>query len=193
MRLAHEQDVDAPAEAVWAHFMDLRRIGHCFPGAEVTQVDGDDFVGEIRAKLGPLSMYFDGTGSLSERDEDAGHARLTANGHERHGLGRATIDITLALQPLGDGDRSRVRLSTDLVFLGFPMDFGTGLVQRASDPLIERFLTCMAVTDRLPADEADDAAGPLDLVRSAGDLLGSFRRDRRDRRERRAHRGHERR
>ena len=37
---------------------------------------------------------------------------------------------------------------TDLVFLGFPMDFGTGLVQRASDPLIERFLTCMAVSGR---------------------------------------------
>ena len=58
------------------------------------------------------------------------------------------------------------------------MDFGTGLVQRASDPLIERFLTCMAVTDRLPAEESEDDAGALDLVRSAGDLLSSFRRGR---------------
>ncbi len=183
MRLGHEQELDAPLDAVWTNFMDLRRIGRCFPGAKVTKVDGDDFVGEIKAKLGPLSMYFDGTGSMVERDEDGGRARLTATGQERHGLGRATIDITLRLHPLDEGERTRAHLVTDLVFLGFPMDFGTGLVQRASDPLIERFLTCMAVSGPVPDAEADDE-GPLDLVRSATDLLGSFRRDRRERKRR---------
>jgi len=184
MRLAHEQELDAPRDAVWANFMDLRRIGRCFPGAEVTEVDGDDFVGEITAKLGPLSMYFDGTGSMVERDEKAGRARLTATGQERHGLGKATIDITLTLhQVLGDDTRTRAHLVTDLVFLGFPMDFGTGLVQRASDPLIERFLTCMSVSGPVPDADADDDS-PLDLVRSATDLFGSFRRDRRERKRR---------
>jgi uncharacterized protein len=179
MRLGHEHELDAPLDAVWAHFMDLRRIGRCFPGARVTQVDGDDFVGEVRATLGPLSMWFDGTGSMTERDADAGHARLAATGRERHGLGRATIDITLRLHPLGDGNRTRAQLATDLVFLGFPMDFGAGLVQRASDPVIERFLSCMATPG--PVDDAgpDDDGGALDLVRSATDLLGSFRRRRR--------------
>jgi carbon monoxide dehydrogenase subunit G len=183
MRLAHEQELDAPRDAVWANFMDLRRIGRCFPGAKVTEVHGDDFVGEIKAKLGPLSMYFDGTGSMVERDEDGGRARLTATGQERHGLGKATIDITLTLRATGTDDRTRAHLVTDLVFLGFPMDFGTGLVQRASDPLIERFLSCMAVSGSVPDAEADDE-GSLDLVRSATDLLGSFRRDRRERKRR---------
>jgi carbon monoxide dehydrogenase subunit G len=183
MRLGHEQELDAPRDVVWAHFMDLRRIGRCFPGAKVTEVDGDDFVGEIKAKLGPLSMYFDGTGSMVERDEDAGRARLTASGQERHGLGKATIDITLTLHR--DGDRTRAHLVTDLVFLGFPMDFGTGLVQRASDPLIERFLTCMAVSGPVQDAEAEaDDDGSLDLVRSATDLFGSLRRDRRERKRR---------
>jgi carbon monoxide dehydrogenase subunit G len=183
MRLGHEQELDAPQAVVWTNFMDLRRIGRCFPGAKVTKVDGDDFVGEIRAKLGPLSMYFDGTGSMVERDEDGGRARLTATGQERHGLGKATIDITLRLHPVDKGQRTRAHLVTDLVFLGFPMDFGTGLVQRASDPLIERFLTCMAVSGPVADAEADDD-GSLDLVRSATDLLGSFRRDRRERKRR---------
>jgi carbon monoxide dehydrogenase subunit G len=183
MRLAHEQELDAPRDAVWANFMDLRRIGRCFPGAKVTEVHGDDFVGEIKAKLGPLSMYFDGTGSMVERDEDGGRARLTATGQERHGLGKATIDITLTLRATGTDDRTRAHLVTDLVFLGFPMDFGTGLVQRASDPLIERFLSCMAVSGAVPDAEADDE-GSLDLVRSASDLLGSVRRDRRERKRR---------
>jgi carbon monoxide dehydrogenase subunit G len=183
MRLGHDQELDAPLDAVWTNFMDLRRIGRCFPGAKVTKVDGDDFVGEIKAKLGPLSMYFDGTGSMVERDEGHGRARLTATGQERHGLGKATIDITLTLHPVGTGERTRAHLVTDLVFLGFPMDFGTGLVQRASDPLIERFLTCMAVSGPVPDAEPDDDSS-LDLVRSATDLLGSFRRDRRERKRR---------
>ena len=184
MRLGHEQELDAPQGVVWANFMDLHRIGRSFPGAKVTEVHGDDFVGEIKAKLGPLSMYFDGTGSMVERDEDAGRARLTASGQERHGLGRATIDITLTLHRVkGDDDRTRAHLVTDLVFLGFPMDLGTGLVQRASDPLIERFLTCMAVSGPVPDAEADDE-GSLDLVRSATDLFGSLRRDRRERKRR---------
>jgi len=117
-----------------------------------------------------------------KRDEDVGHARLAATGRERHGLGKATIDITLALHPLGDGNRTRARLATDLVFLGLPMEVGTGLVQRASDPLIDRFLTCMSVTATVPAAEEDE--GSLDLVRSATDLFGSLRRDRRERRHR---------
>ncbi|HSU74497.1 MAG TPA: SRPBCC domain-containing protein [Terrabacter sp.] len=185
MRLGHEQELDAPLDAVWTHFMDLRRIGRCFPGAKVTQVHGDDFVGEIRAKLGPLSLYFDGTGSMTERDEAAAQARLAATGQERHGLGKAKIDITLQLHPLGDGNRTRARLATDLVFLGLPMDVGSGLVQRASDPLIERFLTCMSVPGRVHDEAGDDADdGGLDLVRSATDLFGSLRRDRRERKRR---------
>jgi uncharacterized protein len=56
-------------------------------------------------------------------------------------------------------------------------------VQRASDPLIERFLTCMSVSGPVADAEADDD-GSLDLVRSATDLFGSFRRDRRERRRR---------
>ena len=181
MRLRHDQELDAPADLVWEHFMDLRRIGRCFPGAEVTEVDGDAFVGQIRARLGPLSVWFDGTGSMTERDASARRARLEATGQERHGLGKATIGVTLTLHPL-TAERTRARLDTALDFYGMPLDVGRGLVQRASDPLVERFLTSMA----RPGDEvggaADDDSGALDLVRTAGDLLGSFRRDARRRR-----------
>ena len=62
------------------------------PGATVTEVDGDDFVGNIRSRLGPLTVWFDGQGTLTERREDGHRARIEATGHERHGLGKATID-----------------------------------------------------------------------------------------------------
>ncbi|EWT00412.1 hypothetical protein N865_15880 [Intrasporangium oryzae NRRL B-24470] len=180
MRLTHRQTLDAPVDDVWAAFMDLYRIGRSFPGAAVTEVHGDDFVGSIRAKLGPFTMTFDGTGSMTERDEDARKAHLEATGRERHGLGNADIAISLTLKPArtsgagadASAARTDARLVTDLVFVGAPMDFGTGLVQRASDPLVTRFLTRMASPESAVAnaDDEDD----LDIVRSAADLFGSF-------------------
>lgn len=225
MKLTHHQTLDAPLEDVWAAFMDLDRIGRCFPGADVTEVRGDDFVGYIRARLGPFRMTFDGTGSMTDRDADAGRARLEATGRERHGLGNANIAITLHLSEAttsgtrarsrtqrdeqrtgqrvapdhaesgahGDtqvlaeagakaGARTEARLVTDLVFIGAPMNFGTGLVQRASDPLVARFLTRMASSESAAASDRDEP--DLDIVASAADLFGSFASSLRGRRSR---------
>lgn len=237
MKLTHHQTLDAPLEDVWAAFMDLDRIGRCFPGADVTEVRGDDFVGYIRARLGPFRMTFDGTGSMTDRDADAGRARLEATGRERHGLGNANIAITLHLSETttsgtrprsrtqrdeqwtgqrvapdhaesgahGDtqalagagakagakagvkagakaGARTEARLVTDLVFIGAPMNFGTGLVQRASDPLVARFLTRMASSESAAASDRDEP--DLDIVASAADLFGSFASSLRGRRSR---------
>jgi hypothetical protein len=64
-------------------------------------------------------------------------------------------------------------MTTDLHFYGAALDVGRGLVQRASDPLVERFLDRMASPDAATA--ATDADGDaVDLWRSATDLLGSF-------------------
>ena len=180
MRRRHSQELDASVDTVWGHFMDLRRVGCCFPGAEVTHVDGDDFIGHIRARLGPFTLTFDGEGTMTRHNRGEAVAALSADGQERHGFGRATIEVSLSLVGLTD-DRTRADLATDLVFHGAPMDFGRGLVQRASDPLVGRFLTCMSRTgDAHGHAHGDEDA--LDLVRSTGELLGSFRRGRGGRR-----------
>ena len=68
MRLGHEQGSTHPStrsgRTSWTS-----PVGRCFPGATVTEVDGDDFVGNIRSRLGPLTVWFDGNGTLTERDE----------------------------------------------------------------------------------------------------------------------------
>ena len=64
-------------------------------------------------------------------------------------------------------------MTTDLHFYGSPLDFGRGLVQRASDPLVERFLIRMGSPDAATAAGEDDGDA-VDLWRSATDLLGSF-------------------
>jgi carbon monoxide dehydrogenase subunit G len=176
--------LEAALDDVWANFMDLETVGRCFPGATVTEVEGDDFVGNIRSRLGPLTVWFDGAGSLTERRPDAHRARIEATGQERHGLGKATIAVAVVLsQAEGHTDErpaTRAHMTTDLHFYGAALEVGRGLVQRASDPLVERFLRRMARPDAATAPGEDDGDA-VDLWRSATDLLGSFTGRRRPR------------
>lgn len=179
MRLVHAQDVPAPVDEVWAAFTDLRRVGRCFPGAKVTEVSGDDFVGVIKVRLGPVTMTYDGTGTMTEADEARHRAVVTASGQERHGFGKADITITVDLRAQGSG--THVDVQTDLDVRGAPTNLGGGLAQRVSDPLVGSFITCMGGG----AEPSDDEA-PLDVARSViPGLVSSYGRSLRDRVRRR--------
>lgn len=193
MKLTHGKVLDASVDLVWAHFTDLEMVGRCFPGAAVTEVHGNDFVGRIRSRLGPFTLQFQGTGAMTVADTGRHHARLQAIGIEQRGLGKVDIDITLdlaadttvaisnhatnvstadAATSAAGGARTRAVLNTILVFSGAPMDFSAGLAQRASDPLVSRFLTCMATPDGQAHQHGDDA--PLDLVSTVSEMLGAI-------------------
>ncbi len=177
MKLTHGKVLDASVDLVWAHFTDLEMVGRCFPGAAVTEVHGNDFVGRITSRLGPFTLQFQGTGAMTVADSERHHARLQATGVEQRGLGKVDIDITLDLTPAiasdaAGGARTRAVLRTILVFSGAPMDFSAGLAQRASDPLVSRFLTCMATPDGQAHQHGDDA--PLDLVSTVSEMLGAI-------------------
>ncbi|MEO6999377.1 MAG: SRPBCC domain-containing protein [Terracoccus sp.] len=181
MKLTHGKVLDAPVDLVWRHFTDLKMVGRCFPGAAVTEVHGNDFVGQVRSRLGPFTLDFHGTGALTLADAERRHARLEAIGTEQHGLGKVDIDITLDLAAVAVGNdaaqgaanaRTQADLTTILVFRRAPMDFSAGLAQKASDPLVSRFLVCMATPDGQAHQHGDDA--PLDLVSTMTEMLGAI-------------------
>ena len=45
MDLNHSFTVPASVADTWATFEDIESVAGCFPGAQVTEVDGDDFKG----------------------------------------------------------------------------------------------------------------------------------------------------
>ena len=169
MKLTHSQVLPTDLETTWASFLDLERVGDCFPGARVTNVRGDDFDGELALKLGPFAFDYLGAGQMTLRDERTRTARLRASGSDRRGLGKATIDITVQLAPAPSG--TRVDVTTELVVQGSPMNLGQSLAQTVSDPLVERFLTCMG------DPSCSSGGGPLDVGRDvlpqlAGSIVG---------------------
>ncbi len=149
MELTHDFTVPASIDDAWATFMDLERVGSCFPGATVTSVDESGFAGTVKVKLGPIALQYAGTGQFLERD-DAGHrAVIEAKGKDKRGNGTAGATVTVQLAPSGEG--TRIDVTTDLSVTGKPAQFGRGVMQDVSDKLLQQFVAC--IEGQFAADE----------------------------------------
>jgi uncharacterized protein len=50
--LTHTFTVPASLEETWAALNDIESVAGCFPGASVTSVEGEEFKGSCKVKLG---------------------------------------------------------------------------------------------------------------------------------------------
>jgi uncharacterized protein len=143
MRLDHEFTVPVPAAQAWPVLLDIDRIAPCMPGATVTKIDGDDFEGTVKVKVGPITVTYGGTASFLEKDEAQRIAVIEARGKETRGSGTATARVTAQLFDNGV-DSTRVAVTTDLSITGKPAQFGRGVMSDVGNKLIGRFADCLA-------------------------------------------------
>src|SRR5690606_935954 len=141
VELEHRFTVPTSVDETWAAFNDLERIAPCFPGATLTSVDGDDFAGSVKVRLGPISLLYNGSGRFVERDAANHRAVIEAKGKDKRGNGTASATIRAQLSP--DGDKTLVEVSTDLAITGKPAQFGRGVIQDVSDKLLGQFVSCL--------------------------------------------------
>ncbi|MDA8314690.1 MAG: SRPBCC family protein [Actinomycetota bacterium] len=138
MELTNEFTVDVPIEEAWPVLTDLERIAPCMPGARLDQVDGDEYHGTVKVKVGPVTAEYRGKATFVERD-DAGHrAVLRAEGREARGQGNASATITAQLEPAGTA--TRVSVTTDLTITGRVAQFGRGVLADVSTKLLGQFV-----------------------------------------------------
>ncbi|GAA2165443.1 carbon monoxide dehydrogenase subunit G [Humibacillus xanthopallidus] len=141
MELTHSFTVPTSVDDAWALFMDLEKVGGCFPGATVTEVSEESFSGTVKVKLGPIALLYSGSGSFVERDDAAHRAVIEAKGKDKRGNGTAGASVTIELSPDGTGTRADV--VTDLAVTGKPAQFGRGVMQDVSDKLLMAFIACI--------------------------------------------------
>ena len=141
MELTHSFTVPTSVDDAWALFMDLERVGGCFPGATVTEVTDDGFSGTVKVKVGPISLLYTGSGSFVAKDDQGHRAVIEAKGKDRRGNGTAGATVTIQLSPDGSGTRADV--VTDLAVTGKPAQFGRGVMQDVSDKLLGQFIACI--------------------------------------------------
>ena len=161
MELSNAFDVAAPIDRAWRVLTDLERIAPCLPGAQLQEVEGDEYRGVIKVKVGPVTAQYKGKATFVERDEAAGRAVLSADGRDTRGQGNASATITAQLAPSDAG--THVVVDTDLKVTGKVAQFGRGVMADVSAKLMAQFVENLETTVLADegADGVDDAVGDV--------------------------------
>jgi carbon monoxide dehydrogenase subunit G len=157
MKLEHDFTVPAPIDEAWKVLLDVERVAPCMPGATLLTVDGDDFTGTVKVKVGPIQVTYKGSATFAQRDDSAYRAVIEATGKEARGTGTAAATVTAALTASG-ADATRVVVETDLNVTGRPAQFGRGVMEEVGAKLIGQFAKCLAEELASPAAPAAPAA-----------------------------------
>ena len=138
MDLNHEFVVNVPVEEAWAILTDLERIAPCLPGAQLTEVEGDTYRGQVKIKVGPILAQFKGQASFVSRDDVAHKASLKGEGRDTTGKGNASAMITAELTSVTPTS-TKCTVHTDLSISGKVAQFGRGALADVSDKLLAQF------------------------------------------------------
>jgi carbon monoxide dehydrogenase subunit G len=158
--------VPVPPEQAWDVLLDVERIAPCMPGASVTAVEGDEVAGQVKVKLGPLSLTYKGTAKFTERNQENHTMAIEASGKETRGAGTASATVQAGLKPADAEGQTVVSIHTLLNVTGRPAQFGRSLLPEVSGKLIAQFAANLEAL--ISADStAGTAAAPPEGAQAA--------------------------
>lgn len=163
MQLDHRFSVPAPLDVVWEALLDPERVAPCMPGASLSKVEGSEFAGSVKVKLGPVSLLYKGSGEFVETDEQARRVVIKASGKDSRGNGTAAATVTVTLS--GNGDSTDGAVSTDLNITGRPAQFGRGMITEVGGKILDQFASCLS--DKLGQQAAQSEPGAADAGSTA--------------------------
>jgi len=156
MKIANQFTVSAPIEQAWDVLSDLEQVIPLMPGAQLIGHEGDDYLGKVKVKVGPVTSEFSGKVHFVELDRAQHRAVIDGKGKEARGTGNAAATVTAQLQE--DGQHTRVTVDTDLKIVGKLAQFGSGMLQQVSEKLLGQFVESLEA--KLASDGAESAQSP---------------------------------
>ena len=174
MELKNDFRVGISVPDAWKVLTDVERIAPLLPGAQLQEVEGDEYRGVVKVKVGPITAQYKGAAKFLERDEAGGKVVLSASGRDTRGQGNASATITATMEP--DAGGTKVSVVTDLTVTGKVAQFGRGVLAEVSAKLLGQFVNALEA-DLATAGSGDGEAeagqpdpGPLSAAAAATGL-----------------------
>lgn len=159
MQLENSFQVGAPPEKVFAYLLDVNKVAGCVPGAELSEVvDASTFKGKVKIKVGPITVAYNGTARIAERNDAERSATLSAEGRETTGPGSARATAQMRVEAAEGG--SMVKIATDYHVAGRVAQFGRGVMEDVSKRMVNEMAACIKANLEAPAAPAVEGAGP---------------------------------
>jgi carbon monoxide dehydrogenase subunit G len=164
MEIADHFRVSTPLDQTWNVLLDIEGIAPCLPGAQLQEIEGNEYRGIVKVKVGPITAQYKGTATLAEVDESGRRIVLDAAGRDTRGQGTAKASIVVTMND--DNGGTRVDIVTDLSITGKVAQFGRGVLDDVSAKLLRQFVENLErdVLAGAAADAADlevDAPPPV--------------------------------
>lgn len=158
MQLENSFSVGAPPDRVFAYLLDINKVVGCVPGAELSEVvDPTTFKGKVKIKVGPITVAYNGTARIADRNDAQHSATLEAEGRETTGPGSARAKAFMSVEPAGAG--STVKIVTDYSVAGRVAQFGRGVMEDVSRRIVSDMAACIKANVEAGEPGAGAAAG----------------------------------
>ena len=179
MELNNDFEVSAPIEKVWEVINNVELIAPCLPGAQLEEVENDEYRGFVKVKVGPITAQYKGGAKFVEKDDSNHRVVIRGEGRDTRGAGNAAADITASLESITEG--TRVNVVTDLKITGKVAQFGRGVMADISKKLMGQFADnlselVLAEGGNSQSSNSEDSSGQdseaIDLLSVAGSSIG---------------------
>ena len=144
MELTNEFEIPLSLDDAWRVLTDLEQVAPCMPGAQLQEVEGNEYRGVVRVKVGPITVDYRGSATFVELDEGSHSAVLRATGRETRGQGNATATVRATLEPRANS--THVLITTELDITGRVAQFGRGALADVSTRLLGQFADNLAAS-----------------------------------------------
>jgi len=122
VELSNEFVVPVGVDEAWGLLTDVERIAPCMPGAELQEIEGDEYRGIVKVKVGPITAQYKGKATFVEKDDGAHKAVLRAEG-------RSLLLVEQYVErAVGIADYVYILQKGEIVFVGEPSQCASGVV-----------------------------------------------------------------
>ena len=160
--------LEASVEQAWAVLSDIRAVGGCMPGAQITdQLDDTHYKGTVKTKVGPASMQFGGEIEVLSVDAASHAMQMVGKGADRGGSS-ASMKLSAHVEP-GDTPQTSVLVGQATVTVsGKLAQFGSRLLVPVSDAMLAQFAdNFRAAAAAVPVTTAAPAEAPVQPTEAA--------------------------
>ena len=159
MELKSDFEVSVGVDRAWEVLTNPELIAPCLPGARLDEVDGDEFRGAVKVRVGPISAEYRGKATMVEMNRDELRIVIRAEGRDSRGAGNAAADITALMEAATDAS-TKVEVTTDLKISGKVAQFGRGVLGDVSAKLMGQFVDNLEemLSESAEADAGEESA-----------------------------------
>lgn len=131
--------IAATGDKAWAFLQYIEGVATCMPGAEITEkVDENNYLGKVKAKVGPASMAFNGTIEIRKLDTENRVLHMIGVGQDTKGTSSAEMDLTATVVDLDDGTCELKGIATVTV-TGKMASLGGRMLTQVADQILNQF------------------------------------------------------